>query len=383
MKYRVKVIRHDAELHAIESAWQRLLLQAPTATVFASQPWNAVWWEHFGAGAHLSILAVYNGAEELVGVAPLLLRRTGLIRKLELIGTGLSDTGDFVLRPDCAGAVIQAIFAYLHTRRQDWDLLDLDEVPPYSLLAAQMQAAPPAGLRLLRRSRSDNPAVALPGSWAEYRRQVPRRWRTALERPRISETARVEFAVVQEAAQMPAAVDQLYALHRARWATRPDNVEAVHLTPTFARFLAEVSSRLAAGGWVRLTELHLDGRVIAAALSFLVNGRWNGYLKGFDPQWAAKSPGQVLDTFTIKCACDEQAVEFDFGRGNEPYKYRYGAANRKNLRLVISSPTLRSQLGRVLTQARIEARTRLNRVQAGRAARQAQATLTPATDDVP
>ncbi|MDQ2807352.1 MAG: GNAT family N-acetyltransferase, partial [Chloroflexota bacterium] len=359
MAYRVQLIRNATDLAASAEAWQRLVRACPTATVFATYPWNSVWWQHFGAAARLYLPAVYDGAGELVGLAPLLLRRTGLIRKLELIGTGLSDVGDFVLHPDHAAPAAAAVFAYLQAHCHEWDLVDLDEVPAYSFLAGDLAAVLPGGLQTMRLPRTDNPFIAAPAAWAAYRANVPRKWRSAFERPRFAADLTATFHLVTTPGTAAAAVHTLYRLHRARWAARPDALEAVHLTPPFAAFLAEVSTQLAAQGGLRLTELRVDDQVIGAGLNFVVNGHWNAYMQGFDPQWIAESPGQLLNTFAVKQACDEQVQEFDFGRGNEAYKYRYGAATRQNLRLIISSPTPRSQLGRTLTRLRIAARRRI------------------------
>ncbi len=381
MTYQVQLIRSAPDLAALEEAWHGLVAACPTATVFASYPWNAGWWHHFGAGAHLYVPAVYDDTGQLVGLAPLLLRRTGLIRKLELIGTGLSDVGDFVLHPDHSAPAAAAVFTYLHAQRHEWDLLDLDEVPAYSPLVGDLTGLLPDGLQTIRRPRTANPFIAAPATWATYRANVPRKWRSAFERPRLGAGITATFRLVTAPAEAEAAVRTLYRLHRARWAARPDALEAVHLTPTFADFLAAVSTQLAAHGGLRLTELRADDQVIGAGLNFLINGHWNAYMQGFDPQWIAESPGQLLNTFAVKQACDEHVREFDFGRGNEAYKYRYGAAHRQNLRLVISSTTPRSALGRRLTLLRIAARRRIKQVQAGRAARRAAPPATPLTDD--
>lgn len=381
MKYRVQLIRSAGDLAALAPAWQQLLGACPSATVFATYSWNRVWWQHFGAGARLYVPAVYDEAAQLVGIAPLLLRRTGLIRTLELIGAGLSDVGDFVLHPDCAVPVAAAIFAHLQAQRHEWDLVDLDEVPAYSPLAGDLAGLLPHGLAAMRLPRTDNAFIAAPAAWSDYRAHVPRKWRRAFERPRFDADTTATFRLVAAPNEVAAAVHTLYRLHRARWAARPDALEAVHLTPTFAAFLAAVSTQLAAHGGLRLTELRVDDQVIAAGLNFLVNGHWNAYMQGFDPHWIAHSPGRLVTTFAIKQACDEQVREFDFGRGNEAYKYRYGAANRQSLRLIISSTTPRSALSHRLTLLRIAARRRIKQVQVGRAARHAAPPAQPTLDD--
>ncbi len=49
------------------------------------------------------------------------------------------------------------------------------------------------------------------------------------------------------------------------------------------------------------------------------------YLGGFDPDYAALSPGALLVGHAIEAAVREGAVAFDFLRGREAYKRRWGA----------------------------------------------------------
>src|SRR3954454_2471642 len=97
--YRVRRITNEADLLELEDAWTDLLLSAEESTVFASFQWNVAWWRHFGAGAALHVVTVCAG-DRLVGLAPLMVRRFGPVRKLEFVATGLSDYGDFLVHPD-------------------------------------------------------------------------------------------------------------------------------------------------------------------------------------------------------------------------------------------------------------------------------------------
>jgi CelD/BcsL family acetyltransferase involved in cellulose biosynthesis len=49
------------------------------------------------------------------------------------------------------------------------------------------------------------------------------------------------------------------------------------------------------------------------------------YIGGFDPRWSALSPGTLLLGHAIEQATAEGAAAFDFLRGAEAYKYRWGA----------------------------------------------------------
>ncbi|MFY7954449.1 MAG: GNAT family N-acetyltransferase, partial [Armatimonadaceae bacterium] len=72
------------------------------------------------------------------------------------------------------------------------------------------------------------------------------------------------------------------------------------------------------------------------------------YLGGFDPDFAKFSPGTVLTAHAIRYAIEnDRSSRFDFLRGNESYKYKWGAVDRHNVRLAL----VRGRVGNVLTSA--------------------------------
>jgi CelD/BcsL family acetyltransferase involved in cellulose biosynthesis len=387
MEYRVRTIRDEAGLERLQGEWDGLLERSRGGSIFASFAWNSAWWQFFGKGARLYIVAVSDAEGQVYGIAPLMLRRVGLLRRLEFIGTGLSDAGDFVLDPDHAEGVLGAIFAYLGRHNRAWDITDLDEVPPYSPLARFLETKRPSGLRVLALPRNDCPYIPVPATWDAYTKTLQRKPRQHLEgfARRVVEETGATFRLVTEEAEAPAAVERFYALHRARWDTKDDELNPEHLTPEFVAFLEEACRRSASHGSLRLTELCVpmvdDGRQttddvdvspsvvrrlssvvpIASWVSFLVNGRWSGYMTGFDPAWSAKRPGKVLHGFVMREAMKEGAFEIDEGRGAEPYKYELGAISRQSWRFMLTSNRPRSLMALGLVKGRLRARDLVRR----------------------
>ena len=167
MKYQVHLVRDVTGLADLAESWTRLLRGAE-GSIFASFEWNATWWKYFGGGKQLYVLVATDPAGQVCGIAPLMLQQSNGLRKLKFIGDGLSDSGDFVLDPACAMPVAQAIFDYLQHHRDQWDLVDLDEVPPYSLLAGWLESATPLGLPLIQLPRTECPFIPLPADWETY-----------------------------------------------------------------------------------------------------------------------------------------------------------------------------------------------------------------------
>jgi CelD/BcsL family acetyltransferase involved in cellulose biosynthesis len=358
LDYHVRVVRDEQELSQLEEPWTRLLDESGDGSIFASFAWNMAWWQAFGAANRLYVVVAADAAGQVRGIAPLMLQETGSQRKLVFIGHGLSDSGDFVLPPTDVAPVAHAIFAYLHDHRREWDLLDLDEVPPYTRLATWLQIEKMVGLRLIQLPRTDSPFITIPASWEAYTRALSRKPRYHLETytRRFVEETGAAFRVITAEADAPAAVARFYRLHLARWAAKPDALNPEHRDPNFAPFLENACRRAARAGTLRLAELHVGDDAIASWISFQVTGRWNGYMTGFDPAWSNWRPGKILHGFVMRQALAEGARELDFGRGAEDYKYELGATNRKTWRFVLANSSPRSALAFALTGLRIQGR---------------------------
>ena len=89
-------------------------------------------------------------------------------------------------------------------------------------------------------------------------------------------------------------------------------------------------------GWLQLAFLEADGRKAAGYLNFdYANHLWI-YNSGLSFDFAELSPGWVLLGHLLQWANEQQRAAFDFMRGNEDYKYRFGAVDRFVMRARIA-----------------------------------------------
>ncbi|HKJ57255.1 MAG TPA: GNAT family N-acetyltransferase, partial [Nitriliruptoraceae bacterium] len=79
---------------------------------------------------------------------------------------------------------------------------------------------------------------------------------------------------------------------------------------------------------MRLHVLSVGDRPAAATVSLVDGDRWGLYNSAFDPVLSSFAPGMVLVTELIREAADQDLATFDLLRGDEPYKYRFGATDR-------------------------------------------------------
>ena len=101
-----------------------------------------------------------------------------------------------------------------------------------------------------------------------------------------------------------------------------------------ATFFGSFAWMLFSQGWLRLALLEIDGEPWAGAYAFRSGRSWDVWNSAYDHTKRDLSPGMVLMTECIKLAAAEGCDTFDFLRGQEPYKYRFGASDVPLVRLI-------------------------------------------------
>jgi CelD/BcsL family acetyltransferase involved in cellulose biosynthesis len=91
-------------------------------------------------------------------------------------------------------------------------------------------------------------------------------------------------------------------------------------------FFKAVVVELARAGWLKLFFIEINGIKAATLLCFDYNNEFLVYNSGYDPeQFADLSPGNVLVSYSIQEAIRLGRRRYDFLRGDEVYKFRFGA----------------------------------------------------------
>jgi CelD/BcsL family acetyltransferase involved in cellulose biosynthesis len=102
---------------------------------------------------------------------------------------------------------------------------------------------------------------------------------------------------------------------------------------------------MAEQGWLLLAFLEVNGEKAAAYLNFDYGNRLWVYNSAIDPRFNALSPGWVLLGHLLKWAIEHKRQAFDFLRGDEDYKFRFGAVAGKIYRLQASRAAPLEALG--------------------------------------
>jgi len=206
-----------------------------------------------------------------------------------------------------------AVFGHLAKHGGRWDACEWPQLRPGSVL---LEGAPPPGWTDETVQGESCPVLPLPSRLEELRGVVPPRMlqnlRTARHRAERQGELRWECADERSLEEI---FEALLRLHRARWAARgepgvlaPRAVQAAHRASL---------PGLLRSGVLRLHALRLNGAVIATLYALADRpGRGDRqayfYLGGFDPGYAALSPGVLLVGHAIEAAMREGAAAFDW-----------------------------------------------------------------------
>ena len=360
-------------------AWERLLAVTACATPFSRWQFHRAWWDGYGEGAHEDYMVCLDAAvdasaaldaDAIVAIAPLMHRhevepddavlRTAIRHAPTTAQRTLPDRAKAIFfaasyhadyatllcdpadLPDAAAAVVAALAAGpdLAHGSDDWDVVDLrrlraDDPALPALEAAFCVAAAHHGWEVTRELEDVCPVLEVDHwDWETYLQTLTTKDRHELRRKmrRAEAAGPVEFEEVPDPAD---AVDEFVAMHQARWGDDglfPDT-EGGARSRRFFRRLAELEGP---DGMLRIGRLRVGGRPVFMCVGFHDQGAVYYYNAGSDPEARALSPGVIGVAWYLRHGLAEGTRVFDFLRGNEGYKYTWGAVDRPIHRLIVT-----------------------------------------------
>jgi len=333
-----------ARLHA---EWNRAVDRAGLAHPFLRHEWMLTWWEAFGAGCRLHIVIVRSGST-IVAIAPLLsetARMYGLpVRRLRLMHNDHTPRADFIIA-ERADDAYSAIWASLRAARDEWDVLQLGQLPADSPTNERMRAfAEAEGCNSGVWRSSESPYLALNGAWDAYERSLTGKFRQNLRNrlTRLKRLGEPSLEIVDDGPMVATACEDAIRLEESGWKRRAGT--AICSDPAVHSFYTKLAGHAAANGWLRLMFLNIGGRRIATSYSFVYGRRLFLCKTGYDPQFEMCAPFKLLTCFALRDAFARGLVEMDFLGDTEPWKLEWTTTSRAHQWLFVFSNTSRARL---------------------------------------
>ncbi len=329
-KPRIVEIRGLDALLTISRSWRELCDHADKATPFQHPEWLIPWWRVFGNDS-LCGIAVY-ASQRLMAFAPLFIyhQKSGL-RVLTFVGAGVSDYLDVVAEPGFEILGSSLIVEQLCNLSAEWDICDFADLRPSSPL---LKANLPTGFESEIGITEFCPVITIPDSqgfgayWSTLSEEHRKSVTSGMKRLEKKGRLRLQNAAT---ANVPEYMAHLFRLHQAAWKVR--GLEGVLASHMVREFHQQAAQSLAAAGMLHLNLLTVDEHPIAAFYGMVKAKALYCYIGGFDPDLKRCSPGSVLNYHVIANAVEKGTRTIDFLRGQETYKYLWGARDQTNYRI--------------------------------------------------
>ena len=362
------------------ATWDRLAAANPWATPFSGWAFQRAWWDAYGGFAHDQTLIVSatagsaggREAGEPVAIVPLMHRHeveptdadyaTKLRHRDDLTLTAVPPTAKAVFfgasyhadyatilsapedLPDVSAAVVDHLASAPSEvdpgHPTPWDVVDLRRLrcgdPAAEALGAAFGAREMADGWTLNLEREDVcPVVTFPvgASFDDYLATLDKKARHEIRRKVRRAEGAGELRLVASTSPLED-LEAFIDLHQKKWGSDglfPPTAGGA-ASRLFIRRLFEVCG---ADGAVRLSFLMVGDRRIAAGIHVETPDTWMYYNAGIDPDARDLSPGVLLTAQLVRRALESGARRFDFLRGDESYKYEWGAVDEPIQRLLV------------------------------------------------
>lgn len=358
-------------------AWDRLLALTPAATPFSRWTFHRAWWDAYGPTAHEQYL-VADAAEgdatpdRIRGIVPLMHRHeveagdaasATILRRTSHPGTDVAPDAKAVFMaasyhadyatllaapadlPELAQALVETLAGppdAAHGSRP-WDVVDLRRLrgddPALPALETAFRAAAAANGWSVRREEEDVcPVVTLPdGDWEAYVATLGKKDRHELRR-KLRRVDAVGEIRLSHAPLSGESVDDLIRLHQARWGAEGlfPATEGGDRSRRFLHRLTELEALEGPDAQLQLVHVRVGDLLIFAGVGFDDGSTTFFYNAGSDPEARELSPGVTGSAAYLRDRIAAGRKRFDFLRGDEPYKYEWGAVDETVQRLLIT-----------------------------------------------
>jgi CelD/BcsL family acetyltransferase involved in cellulose biosynthesis len=344
--YEVEVIRDIDRFNSIAHEWDRLVDEWGSDRVFLSHTWFRTWWEAFGKGRELFVVTVRSN-RRLVAAAPMMRTLASVCRlkapTLHAIYNPHTPRYDLIVGNNQDPRLYEVIWKTL-IDRSNCELIVLAQVPMQShTILAMEKLAKHDGWLTGQWISPAAPYIPLGCEYSTFFQTLRSSSRFSLTKrhTRLNKVEPVEVEIVTRPDKVEEAMRDGLRIEAAGW--KGHRGTAMLSDPTVADFYVRLAKREAELGQLRLTFLRAGGKRVS--FNYLLESGKKLYAVkiGYDPQYHAYSPGNMLLNLILKDACERGVEEYDLLGGDDEWKFEWTKEKREHRWLFLFRNGLRGR----------------------------------------
>lgn len=324
--YTTDLLETESAFLDLEMDW-KLVLESCPHSFFQTWEYTNLWVKHYGEGVKFRVIVVRDVYGIARGIAPFIITPglKGLRKKMKhltLLGglcESLAEYVDFLITPGWEHICREAVIALLKQEElfgADSLYLELQLHGSHFHHCAEQLMGEHNGLE--GRGDYEGHAVKLPESWETYWAGLPAKFRANTRRYKEALVRQgLKFNKAYTPEEISAAMDALVALNADKW----EGEQNIYHSKRFVAFHRELAATIAPKGWLELSTLSLEGKIVSVRYDFVYGGKVLGFQCGWDAQLKKYGPGQVHTAYALESAfCGSSWRELDFMAGGWDYQ---------------------------------------------------------------
>ena len=348
---RVVEIRQESELQGLSPAWDALLRESASNTIFLTWEWVTAWWSSYGKPGELRIMAAFDEHDVLRGIAPL---RAQTVRKfgqtvpvLSFIGDGSSDSDylDLIFAPGFENEVIEAFRSHWMRELDRGTVVVLNEIPETSPSLPLLKNFAQSQEAIWTEADVPCGTVSLPETWEGYLGMLRPRFRTKIRSVlrELEAKPEIRFGFCEDIEQASAMLPILFELHTKRWAR--DGKPGVFGGEQKREFYQSLSKLFLQRGWLRFGWLEWRGVILACQYGFAYQGKYFLLQEGYEAASEHWNLGIGLRAWSIREFIREGLREYDF-LGGRVLRHRsdWGAETKRSKNVQLAAASYKNML---------------------------------------
>ena len=330
----IEILTENFQLMNFRDEWFEFWKTNPYHHPFNSPDWVIPWWKYFGNDKPL--LLIFRVGYALSGCIPFYIHLSAEgERQLKLIGTGNSDYLEVLLSPEYSVEIISMINHLLNSSQKNYDVCYINGQGEQSNLLKYFRDN--SDKNIIINKEDVSPVADLPGSFEEYINTLPVQFRKNTLRAKRKLSSLNYELLSANSYEVSEYLDKMIELHNREWNLRGQNGVLYDLR--VQKFIMEVIGNFLSTGNVKLYALKNYDHFAAINIIFEVSASAYYYIGSMNVEFSKFSPGSVILLSIIEDCINRGISRFDFLRGAEEYKYKWGAKDTQIYQITIKNGT--------------------------------------------
>lgn len=336
----VDEIRDHASLLAVRSEWTALVERVSGRNPFVAPQFMLPYLNHLGTRYDCRVLVARENTR-MIGFCPTFIRRSGRswlpIRRISFPTHGTSPPFEIVVEDGREDVVVS--FVEHWKKSHDWDLIELQNVPATAQTEAMLQTAVSrAGLRLSGENGRISIYVPIAGTWEDYFRSLPKKYRAATRRSARLCAEAGEVRIVSYPADLTEfdrALAWIADITRRSWKTGHEAAAQDGM--------GSLLTELAAEGLLEICFVTINEKPVAYLVNILYKRQLNAYHTAYDLDYMPQGPtAMLLQHSIIQCFRNGYPV-YDLLGDRQLHIRRWSSTyvQYRNLRITRNTPLAR------------------------------------------